>query len=145
MATISPGGEVATALERDGLALTGQGLAYALMFTELEGLVCSGRRRGKQHTYARLDERVPGSDSRSRPEALAELARRYFISRGPASIRDLATWASLTLAEVARRPTTRRRPWPSSISTASPTGTDPAIRRPLRPRCGPISSMAWTS
>lgn len=92
-------GEIGTALAGAGLELAGQGLAYALMFAELEGLVCSGQRRGKQHTYALLDERVPGTDDRTRPEALAELARRFFTSRGPASARDLAGWASLTLAE----------------------------------------------
>jgi hypothetical protein len=35
-----------------------------------------------------------------RDKALAELARRYFTSHGPATAKDFATWASLTLAEV---------------------------------------------
>ena len=34
-------------------------LIYILMRAELEGLICSGPRRGKQFTYALLDERVP--------------------------------------------------------------------------------------
>lgn len=69
------------------------------MYAELEALVCSGPRRGKQHTYALLDEQVPVRDERSRDEALAELTLRYFTSRGPASVRDLAGWARLTLTE----------------------------------------------
>ena len=91
--------EIGAALAGAGLELAGQGLAYALMFAELEGLICSGARRGKQHTYALLEQRVRGSDDRSRPQTLAELARRYFTARGPASVRDLAGWASLTLTE----------------------------------------------
>lgn len=94
--------ELGRALESAGLPLTGQGLAYAVMHAELEAILCSGPRRGKQHTYVLLDSRVPDRDDRTRPEALAELARRYYTSRGPASHRDLAGWASLTLAEASQ-------------------------------------------
>jgi hypothetical protein len=71
-----------------------------LEHAELEGLICSGPRRGKQHTYALLDERVPGSSRFDRRDALVELARRYFLSRGPATVHDLAKWSGLTLADV---------------------------------------------
>jgi hypothetical protein len=75
-------------------------LIYILMRAELEGLICSGPRRGKQFTYALLDERVPPTAPLGREEALAELARRYFTSHGPATAHDLARWASLTLEDV---------------------------------------------
>jgi hypothetical protein len=75
-------------------------MAYILMRAELDGLICSGPRRGKQFTYALLDERVPPTASLGREEALAELARRYFTSHGPATAHDLARWASLTLEDV---------------------------------------------
>lgn len=91
--------ELGAALATAGLPLAGQGLAYAVMWAELEGIVCSGVQRGRQQTYALVEERTPGHDPRSRPEALAELARRYFAAHGPATVRDLAGWASLTLAE----------------------------------------------
>lgn len=74
-------------------------LAYLLMRAELDGLICSGPRRGKQFTYALLEERVPPGSPLPREQALAELARRYFTSHGPATVHDLARWASLTLAE----------------------------------------------
>jgi hypothetical protein len=74
-------------------------MAYILMRAELDGLICSGPRRGKQFTYALLDERVPPAPQMSRDEALAELARRFFISHGPATAQDLARWASLTIDE----------------------------------------------
>ena len=35
----------------------------------------------------------------ARDEALAELARRYFTSHGPATVQDLLRWAGLTTAE----------------------------------------------
>ena len=80
--------------------MDGQRLPYLLMHAELDALICSGPRRGKQHTYVLLEERAPDSRDLPRDEALAELARRYFTSHGPALARDFATWASLTLAEV---------------------------------------------
>ena len=47
--------------------------------------MCSGRRKGKQITYALLDKRVPHGKTLTHDEALAELARRYFTSYGPAA------------------------------------------------------------
>jgi hypothetical protein len=35
----------------------------------------------------------------ARDEALAELARRYFTSRGPATVQDFAKWSGLTMAD----------------------------------------------
>lgn len=75
-------------------------VTYILIRAELDGLICSGPRRGKQFTYALLDERVPPTAPLGREEALAELTRRYFTSHGPATAHDLARWASLTLEDV---------------------------------------------
>ena len=77
----------------------GQRLAYIMMWAELEGLIVSGPRRGKQFTYMLLDERAPNATTLSRAEALAELTRRYFRSHGPATAADFARWSSLTLTE----------------------------------------------
>jgi hypothetical protein len=77
-------------------------LGYILMYAELEGIVCSGPRRGKQFTYALLEERVPPARVRSPEEALAELALRYFVSHGPATLRDLAKWSGLTITDARR-------------------------------------------
>jgi winged helix DNA-binding protein len=43
---------------------------------------------------------VPAPRRLGRTEALAELALRYFTGHGPATERDLAYWASLTLTDV---------------------------------------------
>ena len=79
-----------------------QRLAYLMMFAELNAVVTSGRRRGKQFTYALFDSRVPPSRALDRDEALAELARRYFSTRGPATLHDFSWWAGLTIADSKR-------------------------------------------
>ena len=86
-------------LVRSRVAADGQRMAYILMRAELGSVVCSGARRGKQLTYALLDERAPGARSLSRQDALVELAGRYFGSRGPATVHDFAKWSGLTVGE----------------------------------------------
>lgn len=88
-----------TALDRVGIVADGFRLSYLLMQAELEGTICSGARQGKQFTYALLDERVPPARSLDRSEALAELTRRYFASRGPATLQDFVWWSGLTMKE----------------------------------------------
>jgi hypothetical protein len=72
-------------------------LAYIVMNAELQAVICSGPMRGVQQTYALLDERAPRSGDATGDAA--ELARRFFIGHGPASIQDLARWSSLTLSQ----------------------------------------------
>ena len=74
-------------------------LAHILLRAELDGVVCSGPRIGKQFTYALLDERVPAAGALNRDEALAELTRRYFTSHGPATLQDFVWWSGLTAAD----------------------------------------------
>jgi len=73
--------------------------SFLLMDAELDGIICSGPRKGKQFTYALLEERVPPAASLGRQESLGELAKRYFLSRGPATLPDFAWWSGLTLRD----------------------------------------------
>lgn len=91
--------ELARALKQAGIDPSGPRLPHLLMLAELDGVLISGPRRGKQHTYAAFDARVPPGPTVDRDEALALLARRYFASRGPATLRDFLQWSSLTAAE----------------------------------------------
>ncbi|MBL8205525.1 MAG: AlkZ family DNA glycosylase [Blastocatellia bacterium] len=91
--------ELAAALERAGIATDDLRATLLVMRAELDGIVCSGARRGKQFTYALLEERVPPAPARTKEEALAELATRYLQSRGPATLKDFAWWSGLTVAE----------------------------------------------
>src|SRR3712207_9151704 len=70
--------------------------------TLFRSVICSGGLKGKQQTYALLDERVPPAPALTRDEALAELVVRYFTSRGPATAKDLRFWSSLPLADIHR-------------------------------------------
>jgi hypothetical protein len=78
---------------------TPQRLAYLLVHAELDGLICSGPRKGKQSTHALLDERVPSTKPLDRDEALLALTLRYFTTRGPATLNDFAWWSGLTVAD----------------------------------------------
>jgi hypothetical protein len=92
--------EVRSVLAQAGIATAGDlRLSYILMHAELDGVICSGARRGKQFTYALLSERAPQARQLEREHALAELAGRFFLSRGPASVHDFARWSGLTVAD----------------------------------------------
>jgi hypothetical protein len=93
-------GELGGALRAAGIGVDGPRLSHLLGHGELQGLICSGALRGKQATWALLADRAPRRGAPiGRAEALAELARRYFRSRGPATVRDFAWWSGLRAAE----------------------------------------------
>ena len=89
-------------LKRERIRTETPRLAHLLMRAELDGIVCSGARRGKQFTYSLLEERIPSAPSMDRDEALLELTRRYFSTRGPATPQDFAWWSGLTVGDAKR-------------------------------------------
>ena len=95
--------ELGTAFEKAGIKnVEGIRLGYFIMSAELDGIICSGPRRGKQFTYALLEERAPTVRAWKREESLAEMTRRYFATRGPATLHDFTWWSGLTMADVRR-------------------------------------------
>lgn len=88
-------------LEGAGIATKASRGLHLLWWLAHEGLICVGPRAGKQQTFVLMDEWVPAVPPRSRDESLAELARRYFTSHGPATVRDFAWWSGLTATEAA--------------------------------------------
>jgi hypothetical protein len=86
-------------LRRGRIAAAGQRLAHLVMHLEIDAVICSGPRRGKQFTYALVAERAPDARLLPRAEALAELSRRYFLSHGPATVHDFSWWSGLTMVE----------------------------------------------
>jgi DNA glycosylase AlkZ-like len=92
--------QLADELRQRGVPGSGQMLMILLAHAELDGLICSGRVIDGEHTYALMGHRVPAPRRLERTEALAELALRYFTGHGPATERDLAYWATLTLTDV---------------------------------------------
>lgn len=87
------------ALKKKKILADGVKLSALMMEAELDGLICSGPRQGKQFTYALLEERVPQAKRMDRQEALHLFGLRYFSSRGPASVQDFAYWSGLTLKD----------------------------------------------
>jgi winged helix DNA-binding protein len=94
-----PRGELYARLEADGLPTDeARGLHLVVRLAQ-EGLICLGPRSGKQATFVLFDEWVPRGRSFDRPDALAELARRFFQSHGPATLRDFGWWSGLAAAD----------------------------------------------
>ena len=95
--------ELRAALDKAGVAANDTvRMGHILLRAELDGLICSGPRSGKQFTYALLEERVPPGKTLARDEALAELTRRYFNSHGPATLADFVWWSGLTAKDAKR-------------------------------------------
>jgi hypothetical protein len=94
--------ELSVPLAEAGLPVLGEALSYQMIAAELDGVICSGARRGKQHTYALLEERVAKTTPLGRDEALAQLGLRYLQGHGPALVQDLAWWSGLTVADAKR-------------------------------------------
>ena len=87
------------ALQQAGVATNDLRFIHLLMHAELDKVICSGARQGKQFTYALFDDRVPAGNTLSKEEALAELIKRYFISHGPATIQDFTWWSGLSATD----------------------------------------------
>ena len=94
--------ELSGVLAKARIPATGQRLAHIVMQAELEAVICSGPRRGRQFTYALAGERAPHADRFAGDEALQELTLRYFRAHGPATIRDFMWWSSLKAADARR-------------------------------------------
>jgi hypothetical protein len=88
--------ELADHLERNGIVARGQRLGHIVAHAELDAIICSGPKRGKQFTYALLEERAPMVKKMDRGESLAKLALTYFTGHGPAQIQDFAWWSGLS-------------------------------------------------
>src|SRR5262249_37449057 len=88
-------------LAKAGVDPVGQRGIHIVAQLAQEGTICFGTHLGKQQSFALLGEWVPQppAPARERVALLAELARRYFVSHGPATVQDFAWWSGLTLAD----------------------------------------------
>jgi hypothetical protein len=85
--------------EKEGIPTGDNRASHLLLFAELDGLICSGVTKGRNSTYALLDERVPPAKKIARAEALALLARKYFSSHGPATLQDFIWWSGMPVGD----------------------------------------------
>jgi DNA glycosylase AlkZ-like len=91
--------ELYAALEASKISVAGQRGIHILSHLAQQGLICFGERRAKQQTFALLDDWVAAGRNLDHDEALATLAKRYFTSHGPATIRDFVWWSGLKTTE----------------------------------------------
>ncbi len=91
--------ELKRIFEEAGIKTGGNRLSHLMFWAELNGIVCSGPVTGNKLTYALLTERVPQKKTLTRDESLAELAKRYFTSHGPATLQDFTWWSGLAVAD----------------------------------------------
>ncbi len=91
--------EIYRAMEVSGISTAGQRGYHILWNAALHGLVCFAATRDKEQTIALLDEWVAPVKTKTRDEALAELALRYFTSHGPTTLQDFIWWSGLSAGE----------------------------------------------
>lgn len=91
--------EMYLVLEKAGISTVGQRGYHILWQAAQKGLICFGPMNGKQQTFVLLDEWVPKTTIMPRDQALAELAKRYFTSRGPATLQDFVWWSGLKVVD----------------------------------------------
>ncbi len=72
-----------------------QRVYHLTCYAATQKLICFGPPTEKEETFVLLDERVQKPTSLTRDEQLAELARMYMRSHGPATVDDLARWCGL--------------------------------------------------
>lgn len=94
--------ELLAQFEANGVPTTAQRGYHLLWNLAHDGLTVFGPPDGKHPTFTLLDEWVAEPRRLEGDEALAEFASRYFTSHGPATERDFAWWASITLSDARR-------------------------------------------
>lgn len=91
--------ELMNLLEKSGISTPNQRGYHILWMAAQEGLVCLGPMDGKQQTVVLLNEWIRPHKNLTREESLAELAKRYFESHGPATLNDFVWWSGLAVAD----------------------------------------------
>jgi hypothetical protein len=91
-----------TFLNEAGIPTDDNRASHLFMVAELDGLICSGRLVKGRQTYALLEKRTPKTGPLSKADAPSRLARTYFTSHGPATLKDFAWWSGLSLGEASR-------------------------------------------
>lgn len=91
--------ELAKKLEESGIKASGQRLGHIVGWAELDLVICSGPKKGKQFTYALVDEVAPNAKSFGRDESLKKLAKIFFETRAPATLKDFSKWSGLSMTD----------------------------------------------
>lgn len=96
---VLPRNALLRAFTEHGIETHGQRGYHILWYLGQTGTLVFGPPDGRTQTFTLLDEWVRHPRRLERDEALGEFALRYFSGHGPATVRDFAWWASLTLRD----------------------------------------------
>lgn len=149
--------ELMEALIARGLRIdpSGQAPAHVVLLAAARGIACRGPDRpDEEPTYVRLDDWIAPGRAPERDAALAELARRFSRSYGPADPRDLAYWSGLPAADARRAWSLAGPPAAAPPDAPTPLRLLPAFdghllghrdRTPLVPsaHAGKLTSGSW--
>jgi len=94
--------EFLKALEAAGVSTAGQRGYHLIFWLSQHLVVCWGPSRGTQQALVLVDEWIPPGPELSREAAVEEFALRYFVSHGPATLKDFVWWSKLTVVEARR-------------------------------------------
>ena len=118
--------EIGSLLNKSGIKTDQNRLSHMLHYATMHQLICFGPRKGKEFSFVLLDDWIPSQRTLSRDKALAELAKRYFVSRGPATLQDFVWWSGLSQTE-AKNGIDRARPFLKRESTGGRTYRSDAL------------------
>ena len=88
--------ELLARLEQGGISTKGLRAVYMLQRASLDALICQTVMYRNNPTYMSLDQLQPTAKRMERDDAVAELAKRYFITRTPATLQDFIWWSGLS-------------------------------------------------
>lgn len=92
--------ELVAIFKNAGIRTDENRFAHLMLNAELDGIICSGAIKNGKQTYDLLQRRVPDIRTLTQEESLAELAKRYFTSHGPATEKDFTWWSGLSTSDV---------------------------------------------
>lgn len=90
------------ALAKRDIRMDDHRLSYHIRMAELSGLLCSGKHHPSKATYSLTANKIPQRAPLERDEALRLLARKYFVSRSPATFEDFVWWSGLNVSDCRR-------------------------------------------
>ena len=92
--------ELFSVFESAGQPTTGQRGIHILGTLCRHAWLVQGPLAGNQQLLVAFDDWIPVSRKLERQDAIAEFMLRYFLSHGPATVRDFAWWTQIPLTEV---------------------------------------------
>ncbi|MFC6087342.1 winged helix DNA-binding domain-containing protein [Sphaerisporangium aureirubrum] len=106
--------------DKGGLETTGQRGYHMLGNLSQSGVLCFGPTLDGEQAVVLIEEWIPNPRELARDEALGELATRYFLGHGPATLKDFMRWAHQLTGD-ARTGLTLARP---ALANAEVDGTE---------------------